>query len=213
MTFEGFIYISRYFSLLVLLPIGLGIYYYGNLRLPIRIIFFFCCVCLLMEFYANYTSLMKKQNLIGFNLYSIIEFVFYAVYFNKLRPDCITNFVRNVSIFFIIILFACFGESTTGFSSLIKAIECLVIIGFCLYVLYKMIDELKVPQIETDPNFWVLSGILIYFSSSFFVFLLSNISLKNDQIALIYIWVSHSVFNAIKYLIYGRAIWLEKKIS
>ena len=85
--------------------------------------------------------------------------------------------------FSFVLLFSLFDFKNflaTEFDSISTGLECILFISFSIIYLYERIS--KVDGFVYDlPEFWVVFGIIIYFSGNFFIFIFAQNSLNQNS--------------------------------
>lgn len=146
------------------------------------------------------------------SLYTIIEFyVFSLLIFWNLKIKGLRIFIICISPLFIIFSIFQFLNSTSYYiDSLSITIENLIIICFTIFYFY---EQLVLPQqnfIYSSFRFWIILGILIYSTGTFFFFLQSD-KLTDDQ------WKDWSLINyfctILKIIFFSVAILMKKENS
>lgn len=148
---------------------------------------------LLITLFANVAnqilSINHISNLLIFHAYTPIEALFLFQFFSFIfYGDKIVKAIQVLKFLFpayCIVVFICF-QNNTIFNSYTSSIEAILIIGLCMYYWWQSINH------ETDRNWtelplnWIVSGILLYFSSALFYFIFSNVLRFNYSIAINY---------------------------
>lgn len=97
-----------------------------------------------------------------------------------------------------------------SFPSYLYSISSFITILYAFFFLNQIIDTLPAIRILSLKDFWIITGILAYFGSSFFIFIsynyLSSISLKNVFV----LWQLHNIFLCLACLLFLKAINSKK---
>lgn len=124
-------------------------------------------------------SILKRVVLI-FEL-PLLCYYFYTVLVNRK----VKYFFVFAVIFFTIFSFYDYYMSTERQNNFFPlAIECLFFILIIIYYFYEKIQYSLLTPIYLSMNFWVSTGLLLYFSGNFFLFLYSKTAEKNDTFKL-----------------------------
>jgi hypothetical protein len=94
-----------------------------------------------------------------------------------------------------------FLQSEYQFNTYVRPIEALICIFLCLHYFLKDIESDTQEDWAKNSLNWINSGILIYFSSSLFIFICSNLANLNlSYEAEMVLWNVHNTFVFIMYL-------------
>lgn len=196
--------------LATLIPIVAGLFKYRYLSLELRSIFWFCCAVFLMDGMGRIFWLSSIPNLFLGHIHTIIEFLLLA---NAYRI-ALRSFVRPRVIPVIMVLFTLLAVSNSLFlqdfkfnNSNIKISESIILIAFSLIFFYKISRELVIARLEKYPMFWVSCAVLVYFSSSLFIFTYSNYLLFYSKQLGIQVWFIHALFFIVFNTILALALW------
>ena len=100
------------------------------------------------------------------------------------------------------------NHSLKDFDSLPTGIEAIILIIFSILCLLEILNS---NDIFKKSKTWISFGIIIYFSGSFFLFILSSSNLKYEAFANDYAMIV-SIFNIVKNLLFSTAVIVESKI-
>ena len=89
-----------------------------------------------------------------------------------------------------------------------SSIECIIIIGYCLFFLGEQIFDPQVEFIYSSYKFWLAVAQLIYLAGTFFVFAYAE-DLGNEERN--DLWKILFICNILKDLLFAIAIWLSLK--
>lgn len=158
---------------------------------------------------ASYVmSKYRIPNLPLLHIYTLIEFsllyLFYEFYFNRFFPVWV---LRSIAALFLVfsVINSLFIQPVTGFNSYARAAEAFFIILFCLLCFYKLSQEQQ-PAIT-----WINTGLLLYFSGAFILFVLSNYILKFSTELNYHIWAVHAFLSVLMYLFIAIGLWKARK--
>lgn len=195
------------------LPSIVAIFRIKNGNLPQRILSILVFTSLFVELFARFGESLFgiKNNLFLLHIFTIIEFALIAlIYQGSLkvfkRKNIMYGLIAGFSIYSI--LNSLFHESIFQFNAYARAIEALIIISISLLYFYSTLKNMTEKHLERSPIFWVSAGSLLYFSSSLFIFIYSNI-LFGDNRNSITIWGLHAIMSIIHYIFYTIALWVK----
>ena len=130
------------------------------------------------------------------------------------------GFVKEKIIAAVIIVFILFSvinslliQSIYSFANYSGAIGALILIGFSVLQFAKIMVEGKIKKLTDEPAVWINSGILVYYTSNFFFYILYNIFLENSVEFLKQTIFVFNIFNLIFYILISIGFWKAKKNS
>ena len=174
----------------------------------------------LIAFYLFYSMLtdlvLNKLSLKFFNseiysyrLFTIVEFTVLSFYLLKeLVSDKFRLFIKISSLVFgAFVLFDLMTGTLNEFDSIPTGVESILILCSSLLVLYERIiknEEYNVSSI------WISVGIVLFFSGTFFLFILSESNFNDSAFSETYSYILAS-FKIISYILFSIGILLENK--
>lgn len=136
-----------------------------------------------------------------YNLESVIRLLLFAWFFILLKQ----RFMHRVKFIlpfaflaFVLVNFIFYEKffpqgNYEGFSSRLLATEAALLLFYCLqYFIFLMIED-KTTKLSRQPGFWVVTGLSIYVSVSFFIFLFYTYLIKATWNFAINIWDVHNI--------------------
>ena len=142
------------------------------------------------------------------HIFTLIEFGFLSYIFSKQIHRVIsTRVIGAITILFIIgsILNSIFIQSLFSFNTYARGVEFLIILLYAIILMFELSNR-EMISLKVEPVFWFTVSVLVYYASSFFVIISTNILYKQMLI----IWTIHNVFLLIHYLLFGKALWIRK---
>ncbi len=146
------------------------------------------------------------------SLFTVIEFICFGLFFyfilkrNKLRRALLFA-IFAIASFLVANIFFQFIKSE-NLDSVAVTVQGLFIMPLALVYYFEQIKNPDSLFIYGTPNFWIVTGILLYLAGTFFIFILSeNLTVKE----LDYYWPINYVFNTIKNLMFGLALYMYNK--
>jgi hypothetical protein len=165
---------------------------------------------------ANYILVKDHQNtIIVSNLYilgdTIMVFYLFTWQFNS--QERLKRLVITLLIVFLgtWCLHNFFRETIFIFDSLSNGIETLSIILLSLIFFYHQIIKPQNFFIYTSPAFWIISGILIYKSGTFFLFLYFDTLEQTQKNQFKNLYIINSAFLFIRNILFTMGLSLHKK--
>lgn len=155
-----------------------------------------------------------NSNLYLLRINTIVEFSLLSLFFASI----FSRKIIKQSIALIIILFSgiagfdFYKNGTTGIDSLSTTIEAMLIMIYVLGVFYKLITRTTHVNILSVPLFWFSSGILLYFSGNFALFIFEEFVIGQDTSLSTSLWTIHSVIHILFHFIITFGFWKTKNI-
>jgi hypothetical protein len=183
-----------------------------------RVIFLYLSYTVANEFLMVFLKISHFSNAhpnslpILYALYTIIESLFLSYYlYISFKNNFFKKSLLVLSIVFVVIalfnLYTIVFQSST--SQLIDTIpvstSALILMIFSILYLFEEIQTPKIGFVYSKPNFWIVVGIMIYFSGTFFLFLqysaLSNSDKDNFWIINIICIILKNIFFSISFML------------
>lgn len=172
-----------YFAMMIICALaGLAVYFQENIGLYLRLFPVFLLVTILVEIIASYLDAHGKSVVPLYSFFTASEFLFYMYVLKevihnkgvkKLIASCLWVYILMV------ILNALFIQKGTSFTSFPYAIGCLLIVAFCIYYFYELFQLPKAVNLVRQPAFWICSGLLFFYCTSFPIYALFNFLKKS----------------------------------
>ncbi|MBA4313142.1 MAG: hypothetical protein C0417_10995 [Chlorobiaceae bacterium] len=159
-----------------IVPLFLGLYYYGSLTREIRILVFYIAFVFVVEISVTFFVLKGINNLWILHFYIPVEYILLVIFFSYLQKNRLIQKVLlfSIPIFIIIsIVNSWLLEGLTKFPSHSRSIESVVLIGIGAYTLFEL-SKNSVMSLLSDSRFWIVFAILLYSMSTLLLFALSN---------------------------------------
>ncbi|MGE5108971.1 MAG: hypothetical protein ACM3H8_15640 [Sphingobacteriales bacterium] len=181
-----------------------------------RTILFFLGGQVIINTFAGYLEYYHINNQWLYSLNILFFVVIFTIYFYKDLSGIRTRKIILVWFLFFLIFF-CFSliffQPYRTFNSYSYALGALLIVIYSLLGLRQLINYSPEYDILRLKNFWFAAGILLYFGSSFFIFMsfhyLSAVSAKDVGV----LWKIHNLFLAISSAIFLKAIMSKEWIT
>ncbi|MEM7087198.1 MAG: hypothetical protein AAF489_13505 [Bacteroidota bacterium] len=155
-----------------------------------------------------------ESNLPFFHVYILIECLFIIRIFAFLLNNALTSTARYILSFGFSGLWlvnVLVGEGWRNYPDYIHALEALIILTLVFKWFLKMLREKTITRPQKTFEFWLCTGLLVFFSGNFLLFLFSEFLLTIEMSAYYAIWKLHIILNLVLYLIYTLALSLLEK--
>lgn len=127
---------------------------------------------LLLELLTSFVFSYLSNNLFFYHLFNPVECILYGAFFRNLKMSAVINkIVLMVTWIFIVfaITMSLFIQKIDENNSYVVIAESIVLIAYCLVYLWHInVNELE-RRAEKNPFFWMVCGILVYFTGSLFL--------------------------------------------
>ena len=194
-----------------------------NKTIPARVIFIYSVYTALNELLLYILTIIRfsighpNSFPILYALFTIFEYILLGYYiYISLQAKIIKKSLLFFSAIFIVISLINFYTIllSTKRSQLIDTIpvstSAIILIVFSIIFFFEQIQSPKVQFIYSTPNFWIIVGIMIYFSGTFFLFLQYSDLSKSDQDNF---WVINLICIILKNIFFSIAFVLTRKIE
>ena len=133
-------------------------------------------------------SIKSESFVILLHTFTLVEYTFFCAYIYLILPQSfLKKIIPYLWIGFIIFALVDLVYVNTGieFDSIAIGIESLIVILLCIYYLFIQIKGTNSLVIYSTFNFWVIITFLIYFSGTFFLYILAqelkyNVAFRKD---------------------------------
>jgi hypothetical protein len=207
-SFSLFIaYLSMLISILTLIyGIVCSKYFSTELKYLLLLIF----ISVVSDGISYFFSVNRLNNSLAVNLYSIIEVLLYLkIYSINFKSDKFKIFpMVLLSILSTIIGVELFKGQLMEMPSVTLMINSSIsIMLLSILWFYRIFKNAEFSNLLKEPFFWINSSSLVYFSSSFFIFLFNNYLSSNGANSL---WVLHNTLHIIYFLIIIIGFWKQR---
>jgi hypothetical protein len=171
-------------------------------------------VDLIWKFRTFIPSPFNSNNYL-YNVHSVVRFLLFSLFFIRLKQPFLLQLKKIAPVIFgifLLINFLFFENffNYNMFSSRLLAVEAFLLLLYTLqYYLFKMNEELAADTFT--PDFWIVSGLGIFVSINFFIFLLYNeLTIRLNDFA-VDVWTIHNVSYVIFNIFIAKAFYESRK--
>jgi hypothetical protein len=100
-----------------------------------------------------------------------------------------------------------FTKNQETFDSIPASIEAIIIILYCILLLYEKINNPEVLFVYNSKKFWVIIGFFLYFSSTLFLFLYARTFTKEEHDKY---WTINNFFEILKNILFSISFIMKK---
>lgn len=178
----------------------------------IRNVIPFVILVFLSSIYEFIFTLILKFNVsYWFLVYCVISFLTIYYFFNKLLYKTILN-VNLLSLLLFVFLFI---NLLSFFEIKDVLITCSLLDGFTTIYIFifsilwfrKNFQDLEYESLLYSPQFYFISGLILYYFGNFFLFLLSNLINERENKMFQYYWMLNVVLNLVLRTLLIVGIW------
>ena len=176
------------------------------------VIFFYLLLSMVLGLVQKYTTLGKQIYFLTTGLFTIFEFaMFVTFYFLNSTNTIIKRLYVLTSVAVLLFLIYNFLRSDNkNFDSISASIESITLIVFSVIYFFEQISKPEPTIIYSTPTFWIVLAILLYMSSTLFLFIMANNLPQNLRDKY---WTINKVSNLISSLIICIAFVLNRKTN
>ena len=188
----------------------------NNKEKELRVILFYIIYCIINEALNYYLQSIKSSNVVlVFSSFTVIEYSFFCYFIFLILPK---KLIKK-SIPFIWIAFLLFAaidffyiNKTEKFDSFASGIESIIIILLCIYYLFSQVKISSNLLLYSTFNFWVIIAFLIYFSGTFFLYIMTENMWEDKAFRKLYFVINIS-FNILKNILLCVAMCMKTNDS
>ncbi len=161
--------IDMYFMMISILA-GVTVYFQPNSPLHLKLFPLFLLLTLSLEFVAGYMVSHEMHTTILYNFFNIIQFGFFIYFSSNILFDFKAKSRGKVllgSYLIFAVLNICFFQKIRTYNSITYAVGCLCVVALCVYYFFELFRLKKFVKLTHEPSFWIITGLLFYFSCSF----------------------------------------------
>jgi hypothetical protein len=206
----------------VTIPIGTALSVYSRTSPSLRSIFVYLVVAGITNVIAAALAFRHMNNLPFLHVYTVVELLLLLRFFYLVLPrPQVRKVIRWIAIVFPVmaVLNFLFLQHLYTFNSYIRPLEAIILILLSMLFLNQQVNTDPSEERTGDPSgndpsgtwsdkpeFWIVVGLLLYFSSSFFQFAFSNIVSRHASFATrMVIWNIHASLVLVMYLLFAVA--------
>jgi len=114
--------------------------------------------------------------------WTILEFTLFSIFFSSSLERKKFKYIPAIGavIFFVIASMSFIGKNQEDFDSLTASVEAILVIIYCIFLLYEQINDPSVVFVYDNKKFWVIIAFFLYFSSTLFLFLFAGNLTKKE---------------------------------
>lgn len=200
--FEKFIIGSTYFSALPV--VILGILTYKHLQGKYRGLFWFACFAFLVQLFSFVFSTEDNYTFYVLHIYVPIEFMFFSAFYANLLQGFIKKRVFIIIAVLLVtysIVNTIFVQGFWSYNNVVRFICSFILSIYPIIYFMKVLNEMKIKKLSSEPMIWINTGILIYYMGNLFIFGFGHLMLNNI------VWFFSSVLVDVFYGLMFIGLW------
>lgn len=202
-------------SLIIILPIMSAVFYRKDLSNSLRIISFYVFGSLFFEILCWAIILLpfsNHQNHWVLNILNVFELICLSYYFlitiKNVRLKQLIKVTALLSLFLVVGISLVNFKDINRYDNLTHSIVYITLIFFALLNFYEILYSEEPLILYNYTYFWITSGILIYFSGTFFINLFGDIILFSNQLK--DYWIIYYILLIIFRIFLAIGLWFSK---
>jgi hypothetical protein len=174
------------------------------------VIFLYCCISWLTEPTAlNYLH-VRIPDYIFDSGFTFVEFtIFFLFIYTNLQGRKLKYIpLIGALIFYPIAILNFIKGGQEGFDSVPASLESVLIISYCILLLYEQINDPKIIFVYNTKKFWVIIAFFLYFSSTLFLFLVARNFTQTEHEKY---WAINNFFEILKNILLSISFIMKKR--
>jgi hypothetical protein len=203
-------------SVMVVVPISVGITTVKKWKdnPSLKSIFIYCLIYAMIEIIGWYYALHHWQNHFLTNTVAYLDIVFWGYYFYILIINPLQKRAILVSVTLTILLMVWSNwtniKSYNFIDSFTHSISNIVIIAMALLFFYQLLNNLNIRNLFQYSDFWIVAGILLYFSGVSFVHIFADYITFNKDESIIQFWDIEDFLLFFQRIFLAIGLWFSK---
>lgn len=194
-----------------LLPIFVFLLFFREKKeLPIWVILLYCIYSCINDSIILYRSDHNLKFSIFLYIFTIIEYLLFSFILHSLiKTKSVKKGIVVCSILFTAFcLYNIFGQPIDKFDSVQASLESILVIAYCIIYFYEQLNQPQISFIYLSYTFWIVTGILIYLSGTFFLYAFAT-DIPSE--ARINYWIINLICTMLKNVLFAAAILIQTK--
>lgn len=178
----------------------------------LRVILFYVLYCIFNEatnFYLQ--SIRSEKTIYLFYAFTVVEYTFFCYFIYLVLSKSVVKKILPLLwislIVFDVIVFV-FKKDPFGFDSITSGIECIIVFFLCISYMFIQLKGANTLTIYSTFDFWVVITFLIYFSGTFFLYILAQ-SMGRDVSFQKQYFIINITFNILKNILLCIAMTMK----
>ncbi|UOQ55327.1 hypothetical protein [Hymenobacter cellulosivorans] len=205
-------YLEQIAGLVVLLPLGLGVWRWPRLPTTLRLLTGYLAFTEIVLLTSSLVELYWPVWSISlWHLFTLVQtLLFLRIYYLTLTSPALRRLLPAVVVAFtaFALLDSLYLEGLHQMNSYTHVLQSALLIGLALLYFEQLLNELRVIRLEQDPLFLVSTAVVLYFSGTVLLYVFVNkLSAPADYASHQVIYTLNSMVNLIQYVLFALAFW------
>lgn len=162
-------------------------------------------------FFIEILLYLDSDNLFLVHFLTVVETIAFTSFLHiQTCKKIVKRLVLSIGLLFafMTLLLSIFSENMKLIDSIQIGIETIIILVFSFYYLYERMNDTTTLYIYSNFHFWVILGVVLYLSGSFFIYIFADSLPKNEVEKY---WVVTNILSIIKNIFFAIAIVVNSK--
>lgn len=202
-------------SIAPLIPLAAFLFNWKQVPRRVYIILGYLFISAFVYGYSNYLADRYINNMYLYHIICLIEFLCISIYILSLiKSRALKKIIYIQSAFFVAFFFSnlYWLEPINTLNSNSISLEFLLLIIACSFYFYELTNSDAMLHFHKDGDFWIVSGFLFHFCSSFLTFALYKYTAKNNEFFMANFWNVQVILYIIRCIIISKGILCFRKI-
>lgn len=166
------------------------------------VIFLYCVLSLLTEVLYG----IFKSHIV-FSVFLIVQFTLFSFYFYSSLKERIFKYIPIICGVVFYVIAALNFTANRSFDSVAASTGSVLIIIYCILLLYEQIKDPEIIFVYNTKRFWVIIAIFLYFSATLFLYVYYN-TLSAEQRSSY--WLINNFFEILKNILFSISFIMKK---
>ena len=168
------------------------------------VIFLYCVLSLLTEFVFAVT----KEPAVYYT-FLILQFLLFSFFFYSSLSSKKFKYIPILgALIFCVVAFA--NLANKRFDSISNALSSVLVITYCILLLYELISQPTAVFVYNNKKFWVIIAFFLYFSATLFLYLFFTVLTDEQRHSY---WVINNFFEILKNILFSVSFIMKKHYS
>lgn len=131
----------------------------------------------------DYINRLANKEFLGYRIFTIIEGALLSYFLLNVISSSIARLILKICtvLFIVYSIVDLIITSSDSFDSIPTVLECLILISFSVFYFYEQLNKPDSLFLYNTPTFWIVAGIILFFSGNFFVFIYAQSNSKSPE--------------------------------
>lgn len=158
-----------------------------------------------------FTFILQIDSKYWFRFYDLISFIFISYYFKSILGKENYKYIYITNVIYLIFYFSLFifwnTKTSLHTSSYLSALQTVFILIFSILWFIDSFKNLEHDSLLKKPHFYFVSGLVLYYSGTIFLFLMSSVIFEKERAFILEYWMLNIFFNFIFRVLLLVGIW------